>query len=350
MSALLYGIVAIVVAVLIYYAKSSKYSKYPPMPPGRLPIVGHMLAFPPTYPGHVTRKWAKDLNSEMMTVQLGNTTWVFLNSSRVVKDIIEKRSAITSGRPRFPVTQDGISRGNRVVLMSYTPTWRAIRKIMHNILMAKQANTYKPYQDMESKQLLYEYLHEPDDYYLHNGRFANSVIMSVVFGRRSKNDQNTKDLFHTIDMFLGVQLNPAANIPTLFPFLGDLPQALQWWAKQSDKDYKFTVDVYKRCFDEMQQRQTEGKQAECFAQELSGADDLSDVQKFFVAGTLLEAGSDTTRNATNVALAAMATDPSWLPKVRAQMDEVCGDAQRLPGFEDWQKLTYIHAVVKEVNR
>jgi cytochrome P450 len=47
-------------------------------------------------------------------------------------------------------------------------------------------------------------------------------------------------------------------------------------------------------------------------------------------------------------MANAAHDPSWIPKVRAQLDEVCGhNAERLPEYDDWEKLTMIHATIKE---
>jgi len=68
----------------------------------------------------------------------------------------------------------------------------------------------------------------------------------------------------------------------------------------------------------------------------------------FVAGTLIEAGSDTTRNQNNIFMAHAAHDPSWVTKVRAQLDEVCGhNAERLPEYDDWDKLPLIHATIKE---
>src|SRR5271155_5713689 len=70
-----------------------------------------------------------------------------------------------------------------MVLMEYNEKWRNIRKIMHQLLTAKQCEIYRPFQDKESRQLLWDYLREPEKFYIHNGRYANSVIMSVVFGK-----------------------------------------------------------------------------------------------------------------------------------------------------------------------
>ena len=66
---------------------------------------------------------------------------------------------------------------------------------------------------------------------------------------------------------------------------------------------------------------------------------------------MLTAGSDTTRNQNNILMAHAAHDPSWLTKVRAQLDEVCGaNAERLPEYTDWDSLPLIHAAIKETLR
>jgi len=50
-------------------------------------------------------------------------------------------------------------------------------------------------------------------------------------------------------------------------------------------------------------------------------------------------------------VAAAASDPSWVARVRKQLDEVCGhNAERLPQWSDYEKLPMVHAVIKETMR
>ena len=140
---------------------------------------------------------------------------------------MEKRSAIYSSRPPFPMVQDVISDNSRIVLMPYDEKWRQLRKIMHNILSKKPL--FMPFQDLESKHLLYDYLHTPKRWYDHNGRFANSVICSIIYGRRSDlDDPQTKELFETVELFLENQ-QPGKHLVETFQFLNRLPQFLHWW-------------------------------------------------------------------------------------------------------------------------
>jgi len=74
---------------------------------------------------------------------------------------------------------DTMSGGRRILLMPYNDTWRTARKIMHQLLTTKQAESYRPFQDLESRQLCWDYLHKPEDFWMHNARYANSGILSV---------------------------------------------------------------------------------------------------------------------------------------------------------------------------
>lgn len=140
------------------------------------------------------------------------------------------------------MTQDLMSSGSRIVLMPYNERWRLLRKIMHQILSTRQQDVFMPYQDLESKTLLWNYLQAPERWWAANGRYANSVIMSVVFGRRSSlDDPEIVELFETIDMFLSEQ-RPGANIVDGFPWLARLPAPLQWWRPRGLRAFRKTVE------------------------------------------------------------------------------------------------------------
>lgn len=69
---------------------------------------------------------------------------------------------------------------------------------------------------------------------------------------------------------------------------------------------------------------------------------------YFMAGTLIEAGSDTTRIILMEIIAAAVLYPDWVERAQQQLDSVCGSkAERLPGFEDLPQLPLIKGVIKE---
>lgn len=74
---------------------------------------------------------------------------------------------------------------------------------------------------------------------------------------------------------------------------------------------------------------------------------MDEDQKLFALGSLVEAGSDTSRMTMSQLIAAAVLQPDWVERAREQLDKVCGDAQRLPRFEDKPSLPFITAAVKE---
>jgi len=123
--------------------------------------------------------------------------------------------------------------------MPYNEHWKQIRKIMHSVLGRKQ-DIFMGFQDLESKHLCWDYLHHPDRWWAANGRYANSVIMGVVFGRRSLlDDKDVVELFNTVDLFLENQ-QPGVNVVDAFPGLVKLPKWLQWWRPRGEKIFRLT--------------------------------------------------------------------------------------------------------------
>ena len=107
--------------------------------------------------------------------------------------------------------------------------------------------------------------------------------------------------------------------------------------------------------DEFDRRQEAGTQKPCFMTELLASEtknkDFTRDEVAFIAVTLLEAGSDTTRNSLLEAVAGAAMYPDWVERARVECDQVCGkNAERLPTFDDIEKLPMIRAAVKEAVR
>lgn len=122
-----------------------------------------------------------------MQVQIGWENWIFLNSPQAVKEILDKQSSVTSGRAPMPVASELISGGMRFLFMSYTPTWRKLRAIVHKLLTPKSSQTFMPSQLFEAKQLVYDILTDnknQEDFYMHVRRYASSVVLTSTYGRR----------------------------------------------------------------------------------------------------------------------------------------------------------------------
>lgn len=267
---------------------------------------------------------------------------------------MEKRSGIYSSRPHLPFASEILSGNSRMVLMPYGERWRLLRKILHNVLNKQNMPTFAPFQDVESKHLLYDYLKQPDLWYLHTQRFANSVIMSVVFGKRMQlSDPNVRELFDTSnELILAIQ--PGAYLVDGFPWLAKLPKAMQWWRPRGEFLHQKTVNVYKTQVEDLRVRIDAGTARDCFAVQFLKdplTKDYGEIQTYFALGSMMEAGSDTSRMTVSQAMAAAASDKRWVKTAQEALDKCCGaNAERLPEFSDRPELTYITATVKEALR
>ncbi|KIX05640.1 uncharacterized protein Z518_03612 [Rhinocladiella mackenziei CBS 650.93] len=334
----------------ILFTPGTKYH-YPPGPKG-IPVFGNLFQMPQKYPGPRLMEWAKEYG-DMFTLKLGSRKWVFLNSTEAVRDLLDRRGRLYISRPVFAITQDIAFGGKRVVLMGYTETWRNLRKVMHQLLMASNQETYKPFQDVESKTMVWQFLKSPERFYEHAARYSNyDLLMDVVFGRRtSMQEENTRLLFSTSEDFLSSQATPSTTLAEQFPgFVKALPKPLQWFRPNAERIYKKTFGVYTAFLNELAQRVKDGQDPQCFARGLTDVAEkygFDETQKAFCVGTIIEAGSDTTRNQVIILIATAAKFPEWVATVRRELDKVCGDAERLPTFDDWNELPYMIAVIKE---
>lgn len=189
---------------------------------------------------HDSSHWHEEvLNCHRFTIKVGGTYWVVLNSRRTVLELLDKRSAKYSSRMQFPMASDLVSRGNRLLMMPYGDLWRRERKMMHQILNSSQLKNFEHFQDTESALLMADYLREPEKWYLSHGRFANSIIMSFLFGKPSElDDPRIAELLKTSEEFVKF-LAPGTTLVDAFPFLAkiDFLKSCQPWRWKADALY-----------------------------------------------------------------------------------------------------------------
>ena len=117
---------------------------------------------------------------------------------------------------------------------------------------------------------------------------------------------------------------------------------------------KCTISVYRKQIAMLKSRLENGENASCFMRDLieSGqTEHFSEEQVCFIAGVMMEAGSDTTRMSLHQFVAGAALWPDWIARARVELDAVCGPhAERLPAFSDEDRLPLIKGAVKETFR
>ncbi|PSK58738.1 3-hydroxyphenylacetate 6-hydroxylase [Elsinoe australis] len=352
---LLLPIGAAILYIQSYLArKAPKGLKAVPGPPG-IPILGHITKLSPQ-PQREWKKWAREYG-ELFQVKLGWDTWVFLNSPEAVKEILDKQSAITSSRPPMPGLSDVISGGKRFLLMGYSPEWRKLRAIVHKLLTPKMSETFKPSQEFEAKQLLFDLLTDNTDHskgYQHVRRYTTSVVMTSTYGRRVPQweCEDVREIYGLMEEF-SKSGTPGALIVDLIPPLARLPRWTQIWRPKAEQFYRRQEDIWMKYWNDLHVKIQLGKAPNCFVRQFVEVEqqkaNISEVQAAFLAGTMIEAGSETTSSALNTCILYLAANPQIQRLAAEELSRVIGPT-RTPTFADEASLPYIRALVKETLR
>ncbi|KAB5540240.1 cytochrome P450 [Coniochaeta sp. 2T2.1] len=348
-------VTGVILSWLIYhavqYVQFHMRYRFPPREPG-VPLFGNLFGLMRTD----TWRYLKDLSikhGEMFTLKVGSKYWVVLNSTRVANELLDKRGAIYISRQDMPMGADIMSGGKKLLFMPNNDLFRLERKISHEVLGPSQRKIFAPQQDLESKALLFDYLSQPDKWWLAHARYSSSVIMNVLFGRRTKlGDENVTRILNMGEKVFEV-IQPGSNIVDAFPWLATvpLPRWMQPWRWEGDKIYEKTLANYAEEFEGLEERTRNGTTIPCAVSEIIRLNKYKQLDRdslYFLGGTLLEAGSDTTRVSLNQIVAAAALFPDWVKRVQQQLDEVCGaNAERLPTADDAPVLPLVKAAAKE---
>lgn len=226
--------------------------------------------------------------------------------------------------------------------------------MVHNLLNASIAKNYVPYQVLENKQMLFDFLTDPEHFLQHIRRYSNALTTTMMFGWRTPTYQDAKlqQLFEGFGEFAELNMTGTAALIDFFPVLRRLPDLLLPTQARAKELHKKEEGLYVSHWLNTKQEIAQGTNKPCFCVGMAEAqkrDDFSDEQAAYISGTLLEAGSDTTSNTLYGFVQAMLLFPDVQRKAQEQIDKVVGP-DRLPSMEDEDFLPYIRGCVKETLR
>ncbi|KAL4880299.1 cytochrome P450 [Aspergillus karnatakaensis] len=340
-------------ASLIYYLTATLATKRPPKGLRHVPSAGNASQLG-VYPQRQLRKWAQE-HGELFSVRLGREQWIYVNSPAAVKEIFDRQSQHSSSRAPSLVVSDLISGGMRFLLMPYSPHWRKLRAIVHKLLTPKASNTFMPSQEFEAKQLLWDILTgnaNQEDFNMHIRRYTTSVVMTSTYGRRvpAWDCEDIREIYGVMEEF-SKAVTPGKYIAETFPVLAKLPAWMQWWRNEAMQSYNRQAALWMKYWTGLKSQMDQGRAPDCFVKQFIETDyeksNISELQASFLAGTLIEAGSETTSSALNSCVKYLAAFPEAQGKASAEIQRVVG-AGRLPSFKDEPELPYIRACVKEI--
>ncbi|CCC10889.1 hypothetical protein SMACR_04120 [Sordaria macrospora] len=302
--------------------------------------------------------WFQELSKEygdVVYLQMGPTPTIILGSAQAAWELLEKRGAIYSSRPRFIMGSELLSGGMRGLIAPYSAFWRRWLKALHNGFMQRQSESYRPIQNLESKVLMHDLLTNPKEFRTHLERYAASVIVTVTYGRRVENvrtDAVVRANAEAMDRLTSVNI-PGKFAVERYPALKYVPSIFAPWKAEVLRQRQKDIDMYLGLLNEVKDKMRRGVAVDCFTTYLISEQmnhGMNDLELAYAAGSPFGAGVETSAGSlASFLLACEKFGQDFIPKAQAELDRVVG-SDRLPTFEDMASLPYVTAIISETLR
>lgn len=167
-----------------------------PLPPGpkNLPIFGHLLSMPRNAEHVAYANMRRELNSDVIAMNILGQTILVLNSAEVAAELMDKKSSIYSGRARIPVISDKdmMDWGGSMIFNDADERWRRSRRMLHDSLHKGVIHQYYPNQEKQIQILLSRLLDSSPTFktFLEELNFAiGSGLIYATYGYTPKASQ-----------------------------------------------------------------------------------------------------------------------------------------------------------------
>ncbi|PHH63777.1 hypothetical protein CDD82_1831 [Ophiocordyceps australis] len=333
-------LVAVAWACRLYLSKSKPL---PPGPPG-LPLIGHLHKIKTRYPWVPIHEWHKTYGP-ILTVRAGQQIIISLGDYKTTKDLLIKRTSTYGSRPPNLPLKDSLIQDVGVFATPHGHSWMYRRKIQSSVLTPGNSKLYKPLQDLESRQLIFNLLSNKDFGY-EFGRYTASVLSGILYGRRIKSDkdESVKEINAQSNEFLDIQ-TPGIWLADMFPIFKWLPNGEAKWRKAGDACYSAQLRFFKKCTDLALSSETWSWTKEKHrSKKHAWTNEL-----ICTLGEMFEGGSHTSTAMLSILVLACVSYPDAVRRVHQEIDAQVGE-DRLPDFKDIPELKYTLAFVKEAQR
>ncbi|KAF8994704.1 cytochrome P450 [Cyathus striatus] len=356
------GIISPLVVILLVNALLSKLrASKAPLPPRPKPhfFVGNLFDLTGDVKEDCKRyhEWCKELETDILYLNVLGTSMIVLDSYEASWELLDKRSSIYSGRAKMPMITELMGWDFDFAFMDYGDTWRRHRKLMHQHFNATAVKDFIPQQVKAAHGLVKRLLDGPNDVVKAIRQMSGEIIISITYGLevQPSNDPYIQMAEAGVQPLLEASV-PGAFLVDTFPFFKYIPswfpgaefkRKAREWRKLArsmvDIPFAATMEAMNKgtanpsfvmkCLDDVNMEDKNAKE--------------EDIKS--VAGTLYQAGSDTTTVTLAYCILTLLEHPDVIKKAQQEIDSVSPPGS-FPDFRDEESLPYITAIVKEILR
>ncbi|EIW56875.1 cytochrome P450 [Trametes versicolor FP-101664 SS1] len=331
---------------------------FPPGPTG-IPLLGSAHQLPERFQEQKLSEWGKQYG-DIVYFKIFRTPAIVLNTIEAARDLLDRRSAKYSDRPRMVLFSEMIGQEASLPSIGYGERLRRHRKWMFDGVGNKdKLRSYRDIQRREARTLSCHLLADPARFFDHMHLYLASIMLEITYGKRvmSLDDELVRVAERGIEGANSAG-SPGSMLVDFFPILKYIPT---WFPGAG---FKRHATVVRRYIEEWKNKPYESVVSalasgsgtpSIFATvlaEYGGAPTYAEAEdikglSFSVYGGSFE--SLQSRGTLLQFLFHMTRNPRVLLKAQEEMDRVVGSG-RLPDFSDRNSLPYLDAVLEEVYR
>lgn len=360
-STLILGCVAFAASRIIQILLHRKRHSHP-LPPGPKPwpVLGNIADLP----ANGVREWEfwlqhKDRYGPISSVTALGTTIVVLHDPQLAAELLDKRSAIYSSRPRLTFLNELCGWSVALASQLYGDRFRTYRKQLHTTIGTKtSAARFNPLQEVEVHRFLLRLLEQPEGLLAHIRTEAGAIILKLAYGYTIEPHEQDPlvDLADRALVQFSAAAVPGAWLVDTIPALLYVPEWMPGAAfKKTARKWKATmmetVEIPMR-FVKKQMAEKHFEPSHVSALYEKAGPKISKQEEDsvkFTAFSLYAGGADTTVSSIATFFLVMTLHPEVQRTAQEEIDRVIGTG-RLPTFADRENLPYVEAVVKEALR
>ncbi|KAF7366446.1 Cytochrome P450 [Mycena sanguinolenta] len=321
----------------------------PPGPP-TVPLLGNLHLIPAKQRHLKFAEWSRKYG-DIFSIKIGPYSTVFLSSPTAIKEVVDKTSWAASSRAPNSLGELAAG-GYHILLAADTILLRNVRRILLRFFSPANALRRVPVQTAETAQLLYELTTRPENFSDSIRRYTHSIAMIASYGHRisSFGSPKTQEFYLMLDRLLQIFVSPPID---LVPGLKYLPERWAPWSAmcRRSKSELSTFHLEHSTAAKMHSARYDGAEDESFLSSISkiGLSQEEYDACSYTALTLVEAGSDTSAAFLLSLILILAVYPEYQERAWREIEAVVGTA-RLPELEDFSRMPFVDALIKEVDR
>ncbi|TFY60387.1 hypothetical protein EVJ58_g5185 [Rhodofomes roseus] len=334
-----------VACYLLYfvYVRWTKRQGLPPGPP-RLPFLGNIHQLPQLDQHTFLKRWA-DQYGDVVYAEFFTQPAIVVSSVKAACELMEKRGAYYSGRPRFVRIREMIGWTGHSAWRPYDDTWKRQRRwFQQSLISASAVKRNHPLQEREVRRLLYALVQHPAEFISHIKRYSASLILEIGYGHTVTSVEGD-EFIQLVEA--GIQEvfggSGAGSAPVdFFPVLKYIPAWLP------GAGFKRAALMAKEAIAATENIPYDSVKDDIAAGVAKPSFTTAMMQDCLKKGALTSE-DEITLTSIMVFILAMVQHPDIFQKAQEEVIRVVGET-RLPEFSDRESLPYLENIITEVYR